>query len=48
MIWLAVVLMALWLLGVATAFTFGGFLHILLVLAITVVLIQLTMGRDPA
>jgi hypothetical protein len=48
MIWLAVILMALWLLGLATAFTLGGFLHILLVLGITVLLIQLTMGRREA
>jgi hypothetical protein len=48
MIWLAVVLMALWLLGLATAFTLGGFLHILLVLALAVLAIQLTMGRREA
>ena len=48
MIWLATVLMALWLLGVATAVTFGGFIHILLVLSIAVFLIQVTMGRYPA
>jgi hypothetical protein len=48
MIWLAAVLMALWLLGVATAYTLGGFLHIFLVLGITVLLIQFTMGRREA
>jgi len=48
MIWLAVILMALWLLGLATAFTLGGFLHIFLVLGIAVVVIQLTMGRREA
>jgi hypothetical protein len=36
MIWLALVLMALWLLGLATAYTLGGFLHILLVLSLAV------------
>ena len=48
MIWLAAILMALWLLGVATAYTLGGFLHIFLVLGITVLLIQFTMGRREA
>jgi hypothetical protein len=48
MIWLAVILMALWLLGLATAYTLGGFLHILLVLSITVLVIQFTMGHREA
>ena len=48
MIWLALVLMALWLLGLATAYTLGGFLHILLVLSLAVFLIQYTMGRREA
>jgi len=48
MIWLAAVLMALWLLGLVTACTFGGFLHILLVLGVAVLLIQFTMGRRKA
>jgi hypothetical protein len=48
MIWLAAVLMALWLLGVATAFTLGGFLHILAVLSLAIVLIQFTMGHREA
>ncbi len=48
MIWLAVVLMALWLLGLATAYTLGGFLHIFLVLGIAVLVIQITMGRREA
>jgi hypothetical protein len=48
MIWLAVVLMALWLLGLATAYTLGGFLHILLVVGIAVLFIQLTMGHREA
>ena len=42
------VLLALWLLGVATAWTFGGFIHILLVLALTLVLVQFTMGHHRA
>jgi len=40
--------MALWLLGLATAYTLGGFLHILLVLGLAVLFIQLTMGRREA
>jgi hypothetical protein len=48
MIWLALVLMALWLLGLVTAYTLGGFLHILLVLSLAVFLIQYTMGRRAA
>ena len=48
MIWLAIILMALWLLGLATAFTLGGFVHLLLVLGIAILLIQLTMGHHTA
>ena len=48
MIWLAIVLMALWFLGLATANTLGGFLHILLVLGLAVLLIQFTMGEREA
>ena len=48
MLWLAATCVALWLLGLATAYTFGGFLHILLVLGIAVLLIQLTMGHREA
>ena len=48
MIWLAAILMALWILGLATAFTLGGFLHILLVLGVAVLVIQITMGRREA
>ena len=48
MIWLAVILMALWFLGLATAYTLGGFLHILLVLSLTVLVIQITMGHREA
>jgi hypothetical protein len=48
MIWLATILLAIWLLGLATANTLGGFLHILLVLGIAVLVIQLTMGPREA
>lgn len=42
---IAVVLLVLWLLGLATSFTAGGLLHILLVVAVIVVLFQLITGR---
>ena len=44
---LIVVLLALWLLGLATAYTLGGFIHILLVIAIVVVLVRVIQGRNP-
>lgn len=46
MLWtLFVILLVLWLLGLVTAYTFGGFIHILLVVAVAVLLIQLVTGR---
>jgi hypothetical protein len=46
MLWtIFVILLVLWLLGLVTSYTFGGFIHILLVIAIAVVLIQLITGR---
>jgi hypothetical protein len=42
-----VVLVALWLLGMVSSYTLGGFIHILLVLAIVVMLIRLLQGRSP-
>jgi len=46
MLWtIFVVLLVLWLLGLATSYTFGGFIHILLVLAVVTVLIRLIQGR---
>ncbi|MHB8474476.1 MAG: lmo0937 family membrane protein [Sulfuricaulis sp.] len=42
---LAVVLVILWLLGLVSSYTMGGFIHILLVLAIVVVLISVISGR---
>jgi hypothetical protein len=47
LITLAAILLILWLLGLVTSFTLGGFLHILLVLAIIVVLIRVIQGRRP-
>jgi len=45
---IAVVLIVLWLLGMVTSYTMGGFIHILLVLAIVVVLVNLFSGRRSA
>jgi hypothetical protein len=46
MLWtLAVILLILWLLGLVTSYTLGGFIHILLVVAIVVVLIRVIQGR---
>lgn len=42
---IAVVLLVLWLLGMVSSYTLGGFVHILLVLAIVVVLIRVIQGR---
>ncbi|WP_306602473.1 lmo0937 family membrane protein [Azonexus sp.] len=42
---LAVVLLILWLLGVVTSFQLGGFIHVLLVIAIIVILLRLISGR---
>jgi hypothetical protein len=44
---LAVILLILWLLGLVTSYTLGGFIHILLVVAIVVVLIRVIQGRRP-
>jgi hypothetical protein len=46
MLWtIFVVLLVLWLLGLVTSYTMGGFIHILLVVAVAVLLIQLVTGR---
>jgi hypothetical protein len=39
--------MILWLLGMASSYTLGGFIHILLILAIATVLIRIIQGRNP-
>ena len=42
-----VILLILWLLGVVTSYTMGGFIHILLVIAIVVMLVRIIQGRKP-
>jgi ABC-type uncharacterized transport system permease subunit len=42
-----ILLIVLWLAGVVTSYTLGGFIHILLVLAVAVVLIRIIQGRRP-
>jgi hypothetical protein len=44
---LFVVLLVMWLLGMVSSYTLGGFIHILLVLAIAVILIRVIQGRQP-
>jgi hypothetical protein len=46
MLWtIAVVLFVLWLLGLVTSYTMGGFVHVLLVLAVITVLVRIIQGR---
>lgn len=46
MLWtIFVILLVLWLLGLVTSYTLGGFIHILLVLAVVVLVIRLVQGR---
>jgi hypothetical protein len=46
MLWtVAVILLVLWALGLVTSYTMGGFIHVLLVVAIVVVLINVIQGR---
>jgi hypothetical protein len=48
MLWtIALILIVLWLLGLVSSYTMGGFIHILLVVAIIVVLVQVIQGRKP-
>ena len=48
MLWtIFVILLILWLLGVVSSYTLGGFIHILLVIAIVMVLIRVIQGRKP-
>jgi hypothetical protein len=42
---IAVVLLVLWLLGLVSSYTMGGFIHVLLVIAVIVVLVRVIQGR---
>lgn len=44
---IAVILLILWLLGLVTSYTIGGFIHILLVVAIIMILLRLIRGENP-
>ena len=49
MLWtIFVVLLILWLLGMVSSYTLGGYIHLLLIIAIAVILIRLIQGRPPA
>ncbi len=47
LITIAVILVILWLLGLVTSYTLGGFIHLLLILAIILFLIRIIQGRNP-
>ncbi len=42
---IAVILIVLWLLGLVSAYTMGGFIHVLLVIAVVVILLRVIQGR---
>ena len=44
---LAIILVILWLLGLVTSYTMGGFIHILLVIALVVIVLRVIQGRRP-
>lgn len=44
---IAVILVVLWLLGMVTSYTIGGFVHVLLVVAIIMFLVRVIQGRNP-
>jgi hypothetical protein len=48
MLWtIFVILLVLWLLGIVSSYTMGGFIHILLVVALAIILIRVIQGRRP-
>ncbi len=44
---IAAILLVLWLLGLVTSYTVGGFIHVLLVIAVIMIIIRLIQGRNP-
>ena len=48
MLWtLALVLLVLWMLGLVTQYTFGGMIHVLLIVALVMIVVRLMQGRRP-
>jgi hypothetical protein len=48
MLWtIVVILLVLWLLGLVSSYTMGGFIHLLLVLAVIIIVVNLIQGRRP-
>jgi len=47
LITIAVILLILWVLGLVTSYTIGGFIHILLIVAVVLILVRLIQGRNP-
>jgi len=44
---IAIILVVLWLLGLVSSYTIGGFIHVLLVIAVILILVRLITGRTP-
>jgi hypothetical protein len=44
---IAIILIVLWLLGLVSSYTLGGFIHVLVVIAVVVILIRVIQGRRP-
>jgi hypothetical protein len=44
---LAIILLVLWIVGLVSSYTIGGFIHILLVIALVMILIRVLQGRRP-
>jgi len=44
---IAIILIILWVLGLVSSYTIGGFIHVLLVIAVVVILIRVIQGRRP-
>ncbi len=44
---IAIILIVLWLLGLVSSYTLGGFIHVLLVIAVVVILLRVIQGRRP-
>jgi len=44
---IAIILIVLWLLGFVSSYTMGGFIHVLLVVAVVIILLRLIQGRRP-